>query len=183
MEGPREVFGPGKRYSVLHQLLDERSSHLCRYPQCRCVPGALRSVLALLREGPARRCARKICRWGFRRPKAEISHRGHPVGGIVGWIVLELFHPRPEPLVGVVVVVGDAGAEDVDQGEALVLNALFDQFSKCFCSPLKPRATNVAPAARASEIGLIGASTLPKGMLLVFMPRRLVGEVWPVVRP
>src|SRR5256885_14299139 len=35
---------------------------------------------------------------------------------------------------------------------------------RCFCSPLKPRATNVAPAARAREMGLTGASMLPKSM-------------------
>jgi len=29
----------------------------------------------------------------------------------------------------------------------------------------------------------MGASMLPKGMLLVFMPMRLVGDVWPVVSP
>src|SRR5713226_6564696 len=54
---------------------------------------------------------------------------------------------------------------------------------RCFCSPLKPRATKVAPAARAREMGLIGASILPKGMLFVFMPTRLVGAVWTVVQP
>jgi hypothetical protein len=41
----------------------------------------------------------------------------------------------------------------------------------------------VAPAASAREIGLIGASMFPNGMLFVFIPTRLVGEVWPVVRP
>ena len=38
-------------------------------------------------------------------------------------------------------------------------------------------------AARARAMGLMGRSTLPKGVVLVFMARRLVGEVWPVVRP
>src|ERR1700758_4595690 len=42
---------------------------------------------------------------------------------------------------------------------------------KCFCSARKPRATHVAPAARANEIGFTGASMLPKGILLVFIPR------------
>jgi len=33
-------------------------------------------------------------------------------------------------LVGIVVVVGDAGTEDIDEGETLVLDPLFDQFGK-----------------------------------------------------
>ena len=32
-------------------------------------------------------------------------------------------------------------------------------------------------------MGLIGASTLPCGVLLVFMPSELVGDTCPVVKP
>ena len=45
------------------------------------------------------------------------------------------------------------------------------------------RATKVAPAPRASCIGLKGASTEPKGVVLVFSPCGEVGEYCPLVRP
>ena len=50
-------------------------------------------------------------------------------------------------------------------------------------SLLKALATYVAPFMMAEVMGFRGDSTLPKGVLLVFIPRRLVGETWPVVRP
>ena len=53
----------------------------------------------------------------------------------------------------------------------------------CLGSPLKPRATKVAPLTIAETNGLIGGSVLPKGVDLVRMPMPLVGEIWPVVRP
>ena len=35
----------------------------------------------------------------------------------------------------------------------------------------------------ADVMGFKGCSTLPNGVLLVFIPTRLVGDTWPVVRP
>ena len=35
----------------------------------------------------------------------------------------------------------------------------------------------------AAVMGLIGDSTLPKGVLLVFISILLVGDTWPVVKP
>ena len=104
----------------------------------------------------------------------------------VAWIVpfvLQALDAFLEERVVVVVVEGDARAEDVDQREALVLDGLPDQLCRCLGSPLKPRATKVAPAMIAEVIGLTGISTLPNGVLLVFMPSRLVGEICPVVSP
>ena len=43
--------------------------------------------------------------------------------------------------------------------------------------------TYVAPPAIAMGIGLMGFSTLPCGVVLVFIPLVLVGDTWPVVRP
>ena len=45
------------------------------------------------------------------------------------------------------------------------------------------RATNVASAPSASEIGLNGVSTEPKGVLFVTLPTSEVGEYWPLVNP
>ena len=61
--------------------------------------------------------------------------------------------------------------------------ACFMSSVRCLTSPLKPRATKVAPFIIADVMGLSGASTLPKGVLLVFIPMVLVGEIWPVVSP
>ncbi len=45
------------------------------------------------------------------------------------------------------------------------------------------RATKVASAPRASEIGLNGRSTEPAGLDLVTLPCSDVGEYWPLVSP
>ena len=45
------------------------------------------------------------------------------------------------------------------------------------------RATKVASAPRARLTGLNGVSRLPNGVDLVTLPRSLVGEYWPLVRP
>src|SRR6202008_2334269 len=55
-------------------------------------------------------------------PEQGLPHRGHPVRGIVRGIVFELLHTRTEPLVGVVMVVGDARAEHIQERETLVAN-------------------------------------------------------------
>ena len=53
-----------------------------------------------------------------------------------------------------------------------------------FTSPLKVRATYVAPEARAREIGSMGFSMTPSiGVDFVFIPFSDVGLAWPVVRP
>src|SRR5207245_994767 len=53
-----------------------------------------------------------------------------------------------------------------------------------FTSPLKARATYVAPDAKAREIGSTGFSMTPSiGVDFVFIPFSDVGLAWPVVRP
>jgi len=64
-----------------------------------------------------------------------------------------------------------------------VPDALLDQFRQVFLFSAEAAGDERAPAPRASEIGFTSASMLPKAMLSIYMPRRLVGEVWPVVRP
>ena len=66
----------------------------------------------------------------FLAPQSDFSIAREPVGGVVLGIVFELLHARTEPLEGVVLVVGDAGAEDVEEREALVLDGLLDQFGE-----------------------------------------------------
>src|SRR4029077_15234695 len=44
--------------------------------------------------------------------------------------ILELLHTRTEPLVGIVVIVGDAGAEDIQERESWMLDALLDQLGE-----------------------------------------------------
>src|SRR5438552_13518862 len=45
-------------------------------------------------------------------------------------IILELFHAWTEPLIGIVVIVSDARAEDVQEREPRMLDPLFDQFGE-----------------------------------------------------
>src|SRR5713226_5605157 len=47
-------------------------------------------------------------------------------------VVLELLHARTEPLIGIVVIVGDAGAEYVQEREAAMLDASLDQLGEMF---------------------------------------------------
>ena len=118
----------------------------------------------------------------FVAPEQRLLH-GCPVGGVVGGIVFELFDARAEPLEGVVVVVGDAGAEDVDEGEALVGDGLLDELGEVLLVGAEAARDEGGAGSQGEGDGIDGRLELPKGMLLVFMPRRLVGEVWPVVRP
>jgi len=69
---------------------------------------------------------KELSDWNLFTPKQRLSHRGHPVLRGLRSIVLELFHARAEPLVGVVPVVGDARTEDIEERETLVPDALLD---------------------------------------------------------
>ena len=53
----------------------------------------------------------------------------------------------------------------------------------CEASTSIVRATKVAPAPSAKEMGSTGWSIEPPGVLFVFMPTSEVGEYWPLVRP
>ncbi len=63
-------------------------------------------------------------------PEQRFSHGGLPVRRVVSGVVLELLHARLEPLVGIVMIVRDARAEDVQKREALMLDALLDQLGE-----------------------------------------------------
>src|SRR5260370_42227445 len=66
----------------------------------------------------------------FLAPEQRFLHRRRPVRRVVSRVVLKLLHPRTKPLVGVVVVIGDARAEDVQEREARMLDALLDQLGE-----------------------------------------------------
>src|SRR5215469_8187831 len=66
----------------------------------------------------------------FIAPEQRLLHRSRPITPVVSGFFLQLFHARTVPLVGVVMVVRDAGAEDVQKGEASMFDTLLDQLSE-----------------------------------------------------
>ena len=82
---------------------------------CRSGGAGPRSVLAPPRAESARGAFKELSDWNLFTAKQRLSHRGQPVRGVVRSIVLKLFHARAELLVGVVLVVGDVQAEDIEQ--------------------------------------------------------------------
>src|SRR5579864_87316 len=83
----------------------------------------------------------------FLTPKQRFSHRGCPVRGVIRGVFLKLFHPWSKPLVSVVMIIGDARAEDVQEREAFVLNAVLDEFREVFL---------LAAEAASNESGACG---------------------------
>jgi len=131
---------------------------------------------ARLRATWKRRCARRISRWESRRPRAEIfpwrpsSSWGH------ARIVLELFYARTEPLISIVVIVGDARAETSRKEKPGCSIPCLMSSVRCFCSALVPAGDEGGACGQSEGNGVDRASMLPKGMLFVFMPTRLVGR-------
>src|SRR4029077_2547592 len=66
----------------------------------------------------------------FLAPEQRFLHGGGPVSRVVSGVVLEFLHARTEPLVSIVVIIGDAGAEDIEERESLVHDTLLDQFGE-----------------------------------------------------
>src|ERR1043166_7458366 len=67
----------------------------------------------------------------FFAPLVTTLNRLLEVGRIVA-LFLKNFYPRIKPLVSVVLVVSDAGTENVHNSEALVLDGAFDHFDHVF---------------------------------------------------
>src|SRR5258708_1927164 len=63
-------------------------------------------------------------------PQQRPLHGRDPIVRIVGGVILKLLHARPEPRVGVVVVISYTGTKYVEERKALVLDTLLDQFSE-----------------------------------------------------
>src|SRR5439155_565957 len=101
---------------------------------CICVavetPGFSRRGQKLTRAEP--RAGEQ--RSGAAAPRGELSGERDSlveVGRVVA-LFLQYFHARIKPLIGVVLVVGDAGTEHVHQREALVLNGALEHFDHVF---------------------------------------------------
>ena len=122
---------------------------------------------------------------GMRSPHScERSMAAADVCGIVSLFVLELVHALLEVGVGIHLVIGDAGAEGIDQRETLVLNAGGDQVSHVIWFAGKARERQRWRRRRwPMPSGLMGNSTFPFGVDLVRWSFMVVGEAWPVVRP
>src|SRR5207245_5466276 len=80
-----------------------------------------------LQVGPAP----KQSNWNFFAPLITAPDRLVQIGRVVA-LFLENFDARIEPLVSVVLVVSDAGTENIYQREAFVLNRAFEHFDHVF---------------------------------------------------
>ena len=58
-------------------------------------------------------------------------------------------------------VISHARTEDIDERESLMLNPALNQLSQVFLVGAETARYDVAPAAKAIEIGLIGFSMFP----------------------
>ena len=87
-------------------------------------------------------------------PEQRSFHCGHPVSGIVSRVVLELFHPRTEPLVSIIVIVCDAGAEDIQERETPVLDALLDQFCEVLLFAAEAASDEGGPSGQSQRNGV-----------------------------
>ena len=91
-------------------------------------------------------------------PRCE-GHRA--VRRVVALFLFQVVDVVLVPGVRIDLVVGDAGLEHVHQRIALVVDGLAINCVRCLGSLEKPRATNVAPAAIASAIGLTAGLDRP----------------------
>src|SRR5712691_1438380 len=134
----RQLSSTQQRWCALHQLFNESLGYVDWYPRVSMCEGAC--VQYWLRPVQCRHVGafKKFSDWNLFIPKQRLSHGGHPVRVVVRWIVFELFHAWAEPLVGVVVVIGDARAEDIQERETLVPDALLDQSSQVFLFRAEP---------------------------------------------
>src|SRR5215813_6991941 len=114
--------------AALHQLLDKGAGHARWHVrimiyQRACIQYRLGAVqwghVSAFEEFP---------NGYFLTPDQRPFHRGYPVSRVISAIVFQFLHSRPEPLIGVVVVIGDARAEHIQKRKTLVQNALLDQF-------------------------------------------------------
>src|SRR5262249_61222662 len=68
--------------------------------------------------------------WDLLAPKSRTFHRCSPITRVEACVIFELFDARTEPLISIVVVVGNARAEDIDKGEAFVFDPVLDQLGE-----------------------------------------------------
>src|SRR5438876_10110473 len=115
---------------LLHQLLDERTGHFGRHLQIAMDQRAIvQDRLGAMQRGNVG-ALEEFPDGNLLAPEQRLLHGGHPVGGIMPGIILELFHAWTEPLIGIVVIVSDARAEDIQERKTRMLDPLFDQFGE-----------------------------------------------------
>src|SRR5712692_6909506 len=116
----------------LHQFFNERAGHIGRHPR---VALDKRSFIQY-RLGPVQRrnvgALEEFSDGNLIAPEQRFLHRGRPISRVIRGVVLELFHARTEPLISIVVIVGDTRAENVQERKPRMLNSLLDQLSKMF---------------------------------------------------
>src|SRR5258708_30760797 len=108
----------------LHQLLNERAGHVGRQPRVTMKQRAVAQHRLGTVQGRNVGALKESPDGDLITPEQRFFHRGHPVGGVVSMVVLELFHARTEPLVIIIVIIFETGAENIQEREPLVLNAL-----------------------------------------------------------
>src|SRR5438128_1386820 len=84
-------------------------------------------ILQALQVGPTPEQSNR----NFVAPLKTALDRLMQIGRVVA-LFFENFHSRIKPLIGVVLVVGHARTEDIDQGKAFVLNRAFEHFDHVF---------------------------------------------------
>src|SRR6266849_5121090 len=114
----------------LHQFFNERAGHIGRHPR---VALDKRSFIQY-RLGPVQRrnvgALEEFSDGNLIAPKQRFLHRGHPVSRVIRGVVLQLLHTRAKPLISVVVIVGDARAEDIQERKPRMLDTLLDQLGE-----------------------------------------------------
>src|SRR5215469_2568504 len=115
---------------TLHQFFDEAARHIGGHPRFETHKRALvQHRLGSVQAGHIG-ALEEFSYGDFFAPKERFLHRHGPVRSVVHRIVLELLQARAIPLVRIVVIVGHARAEDVEERKAFMLNALLDEFGE-----------------------------------------------------
>src|SRR6267378_1122967 len=123
-------FGLAAGRSWLHQLFYKRPGSVGRHPELAMDQRAFVQHRLGAVQGGDVGALEKFADGDFLVPEQRFLHRGGPVTRVVSGVVLEFLHARTEPLIRIVVIVGDAGTEDIEEREALVLDTLLDQFGE-----------------------------------------------------
>src|SRR3989449_148445 len=113
--------------SALQQLLNERVGHVGSYPRVTIHQRAIVQDRLGTVQGENVGALEEYSDGDLITPEQRLFHSSQPVGGIVSRVILELLHARTEPLISIIVIIGDTRAEDIQERETLVLYALFDQ--------------------------------------------------------
>jgi hypothetical protein len=117
-------------WASLHQLFDERARRVRRYPGIAMDQGTFVQHRLGSVKGWDIGALEESADGNFFAPELRFLHCGSPVSCVVSGVVLKFLHARAEPLVSIVVIICDAGAEDIEEREAFVHDALLDQFGE-----------------------------------------------------